>query len=60
MCGNILTGILQAHLVAATTADDFLSLMLNEVKTCYCLSQQQLATTSDLPGSAEGCELFLY
>lgn len=40
MWGNILTGILQTHVAAATTADDFLSLMLNEVKTCYCLSQQ--------------------
>lgn len=38
-CVVILTGILQAHLVAATTADDLLSLMLDKVKTCYCLSK---------------------
>jgi len=51
--------MLQAHLVAATTAD-FLSLMLNEVKTCYCLSQQQLTTTSGLPVRADGWAFFLY
>lgn len=59
MCGNIFTGILQACLLVATTADDFLPLMLNELKNCYCLSQQ-VATTSGLPGSAKGWAFFLY
>lgn len=59
-CVVILTGIQQAHLVAATTADDFLSLMLDEVRTCYCLCKRQLPTTGGLPGSAEGWTFLLY
>lgn len=60
MCGNILSGMLQAYIVTAAIADDFLSLTLNELKNCHCLSQQQLATASGLPGNAEGWAFFLH